>query len=570
MSMSFFEMLDNNFEILVVDDDPTTVQLVTFIIQKIGYSTSSANSGEQALKLINENQYDLILLDIMMPGMSGFEVIRKLMDNPSTRNKAPIIFLTAMTDTESIVKGLNLGAVDYITKPISGPIFKARVRTHLALSYQKKRLEEHTISDEITDLLNRKGFSNVFDDHLNFHKRKNLIAALLYVDLDQFKTINESIGHEAGNELLSKVSTVLKQSVREADVVGRLGGDKFVVGLLDIKSPADAAFITEKIIRAISKPYNIKSVEAFIGASIGIAFFPDDAHKAVDLIKNGENAMYHAKKKGENCYTFFEKEMETKARQKLLMDSKLRKAVQNKEFSLCYQPQVFSATGEVFGAEVLIRWIHPEEGFISPVDFIPIAEKNGLIVPIGEYVLNEACKQTKHWHDLGYKDFNISVNFSVRQFQQENLIEMIKKALDQSGLEPRFLTIEITESLLMVNIQETIDKLSELKEFGITSSIDDFGTGYSSLAYLQRFPVAHLKIDKTFVDNVVEDAAIASTIINLGRSLNLEVIAEGVEDQDQNKKLIELGCNLTQGYFFGKPMSVDEFEIYYAERSIPK
>ncbi len=568
--MTLFELVNKSFEILVVDDDPTTIQLVSFMIQKIGYNTSSAENGEQALKMIDENQYDLILLDIMMPGMNGFEVMQKLMDNPSTRDKAPIIFLTAMTDTDSIVKGLNLGAVDYITKPITGQIFKARVKTHLALHYQKKRLEKQTMSDEITDLLNRNGFTNVYEDHLNFHKRKDLITALLYVDLDQFKTINESIGHEAGNELLSKVSGVLKKSVRDADVVGRLGGDKFVVGLLDIKSPEDAAIVSEKIIKAISKPYNIKSVEAFIGASIGIAFFPDDGHKAVDLIKNGENAMYHAKKMGANCYTFFEKEMETKARQKMLMDSKLRKAVQNKEFTLNYQPQVFSATGEVFGAEVLIRWIHPEEGFISPAEFIPIAEKNGLIIPIGEYVLNEACKQTKHWHDIGYKDFTISVNFSVRQFQQENLIGMIKKALDQSGLEPRFLTIEITESLLMVNIQDTIVKLNELKEFGIVSSIDDFGTGYSSLAYLQRFPVAHLKIDKTFVDNVVEDAAIASTIINLGRSLGLEVIAEGVEDEDQNTKLIELGCNLTQGYLFGKPMKVDEFETYYDERSISK
>jgi len=385
---------------------------------------------------------------------------------------------------------------------------------------------------------------------------------LLFIDLDHFKNINDSMGHDAGDELLKRVSAVLSSLIRDTDIVGRFGGDEFVIGLLDIKSPEDAAVISDKIINEISKPFNIKGMEVFIGTSIGITYFPDDAEQLSSLIKNGDSAMYQAKKAGKNCYAYYEKKMEEKAKRKLLLDSSLHHAINNKEFLLLYQPQVLSGTGEVIGAEVLIRWQRPEQGMVSPAEFIPIAEKNGLIIPIGEFVLNEACRQTKYWHDNGLEKFTISVNFSVKQFQQRNIVEIIKNSIINSGLDPKFLNVEITESLFMDNIEETIRKLQELKDFGIESSIDDFGTGYSSLSYLQRFPVQHLKIDKAFVDNVVDDSTIASAIINLGKSLNLHVIAEGIENQKQNDKLMDLGCHLAQGYLFGKPMTAGDFKAY--------
>jgi diguanylate cyclase len=558
------DTINTSCNILIVDDNPANVLLASKIVQNAGYRSASAPDGETALKLIKEAEYDLILLDIMMPGIDGFEVCRRLQNNPA-QNKIPIIFLTALNDSADVAKGLKLGAVDYVTKPIDSLVLMARVKTHLELSHKRNQLEQQIIIDELTGLLNRWGFINTLEDHLKFHKRKKQMAALLFIDLDHFKNINDSMGHDAGDELLKKVSAILRNSVRETDIVGRFGGDEFVIGLLDIDAPENAANISNKIINKLSKPFIINQMEVFIGASIGVTYYPNDAELLSDLLKNGDNAMYQAKKTGKNRYVFYEKKMEEKAKRKLLLDSSLHHALKNNEFKLLYQPQVLSATGEVFGAEVLIRWQNPEQGLISPSEFIPIVEKNGLIIPIGEFVLNEACKQTKHWHDLGYKNIAISVNFSVKQFQQRNIVDVIKKALKDSGLDPKFLNVEITESLLMENIEETIKKLQELKDFGIESSIDDFGTGYSSLSYLQRFPVAHLKIDKVFVDNVVENYTIASTIINLGKNLNLQVIAEGIENHLQNEKLMDLGCNLAQGYLFGKPMTAEDFEDYLEE-----
>ena len=457
--MESIDGTNRNFNILVVDDSPNNIQLVSKILHQVGYNTIGAPDGETALELIQEKPIDLVLLDVMMPGIDGFEVCRRIQENPNRQKRIPVIFLTAVSDTASIVKGFELGAVDYINKPIISKVLLARVETHLELSHQRKKLEQQAIIDELTQLLNRRGFINVLKDRLKFHKRSHMMAALLFIDLDHFKKINDSMGHDAGDDLLKRVSAVLRSLIRETDILGRFGGDEFVIGLLNINSPADAALISDKIIKEISKPFIIKGMEVFIGTSIGITYFPDDAEQLSSLIKNGDNAMYQAKQAGKNCYAYYEKKMEEKARRKLLLDSSQHHAINNKEFLLLYQPQVLSGTGEVFGAEVLIRWQHPEKGIIPPYEFIPIAEKNGLIVPIGEYVLNEACRQTKYWHDHGSEKFTVSVNFSVKQFQQRNIVEMIKISLKNSGLDPQFLNVEITESLLKDNVQETINKL---------------------------------------------------------------------------------------------------------------
>jgi diguanylate cyclase (GGDEF)-like protein len=563
--MNSTDTTNRDFNILIVDDSPNNVLLVKKIVENAGYSTTTAPDGETALELFEERSFDLVLLDIMMPGIDGFEVCRRMQEGQRRQLKVPVIFLTSVTNPASIVRGFELGAVDFINKPIISEVLIARVETHLELSRQRKRLEQQATIDELTQLLNRRGFITAFQDRLHFHRRTNMMAALLFIDLDHFKNINDSMGHDAGDDLLQKVSEIFKDLVRETDIIGRFGGDEFVIGLLDLKSPEDAAFVSNKIIKEVSKPFIIKDTEVFIGTSIGISLFPEDAEKLGDLIKYGDSAMYQAKKAGKNCYTFYETKMEEAAKRKLLLDSRLHYAIENNEFILLYQPQVHSGSGELFGAEVLIRWKRPEQGMISPVEFIPIAEKNGLIVPIGEYVLREACRQTKYWHDNGHNKIKISVNFSVKQFLQRNIVDVIKNTLAETGLAPEYLNIEITESLLMNNIQQTIDKLQELRELGIESSIDDFGTGYSSLSYLQQLPVAHLKIDKAFVDNVNDDATIASAIVNLGQNLSLHVIAEGIEHQEQNEKLMELGCQLAQGYLFGKPMSASEFEEYCAK-----
>lgn len=428
---------------------------------------------------------------------------------------------------------------------------------------QKKRAEEQLQNlayyDALTGLPNRPHLLERMEVALGQVGRQEGLLAVLFLDLDNFKNINDSLGHSVGDELLVQVAASLKSAVRSTDLVARLGGDEFVVVLIDVKSPENAERLAVQIQSKLSQEFVLANHKVYTNASIGIAFYPQDGTTCEELLKKGDTAMYHSKAKGRGRFSYYDQQMEELVAQKQFLTNSLHRALVNQELTLAYQPQVDALSGEILGMEALVRWFHPQRGFISPAEFIPIAEENGMILLLGEWVLREACRQTRAWQDQGLKPVVVSVNASVRQFQAGRFPEMVAQVLEETGLDPQYLKIEITESLLMHELEEAIEILGTLKKQGINSSIDDFGTGYSSLSYLNRLPLGELKIDRAFVTHIEEDANIARAVVGLAQGMGLKVIAEGAEDWGQVKKLIELGCLRVQGYFFSKPLPADAF-----------
>ncbi|HTP05836.1 MAG TPA: EAL domain-containing protein [Nitrospirota bacterium] len=429
--------------------------------------------------------------------------------------------------------------------------------------------------DSLTGLPNRTFYKELVSRSLLLAKRHHWTIAILFIDLDYFKRINDTLGHNIGDQLLRTVGDLIKTCIRKSDfiarseqdelenVVARLGGDEFIVLLNEIAHSQDASRVARRILKELGRPFNLASHEVFVTASIGIALYPLDGNDAENLLKNADVAMYHAKNQGRNNYQFYTQSMNATSLQRLDLENDLRKALDRNEFLLYYQPTVDVHTGAIIGAEALVRWKHPEKGMISPVEFIPLAEETGLIVPIGEWVLRTACIQNKAWQDAGNNiPLRMSVNLSSRQFDQEGLIEIVSNALHDSGFDPQYLELEITESTIMKNPEKTATTLQKLKDMGICLSIDDFGTGYSSLGNLRRFPLDTLKIDRSFVMNITtdnDDAAITTAIIAMAHSLKLRVIAEGVESEEQKTFLRDLGCHEMQGYLFSQPLAANDF-----------
>jgi diguanylate cyclase (GGDEF)-like protein/PAS domain S-box-containing protein len=416
--------------------------------------------------------------------------------------------------------------------------------------------------DALTHLPNRVLLHDRLLQSISAAPRRNRKVAILFLDLDRFKTINDTLGHSIGDLLLQSVAERLRECIRISDTIARLGGDEFIVILPDLQESAYAATVAQKILDKISNPFVIRDVELNTTASIGISLFPDDGTANEDLIANADVAMYRSKENGRNTYQFFTPEMNDSAYDRLTMENNLRRALERQEFVLYYQPQVNSETGQIIGAEALVRWRHPETGLVPPGMFIPIAEENGLIVTIGEWVLREACRQNKAWQQLGLSPIPVAVNLSAVQLRQKDLTEMVADALQETGLEPAWLELEITESGIMQNSEAAVKTLHTLKQMGLKLSIDDFGTGYSSLSHLKRFPLDKLKIDQSFVRDITtdeDDAAIVVAIIGMARSLKLRVIAEGVETRGHLDFLNANGCVEIQGYYFSKPVPADEF-----------
>lgn len=423
--------------------------------------------------------------------------------------------------------------------------------------------------DTLTNLPNRHSFRDRLSQSLTHAQRYNRHLAILHLGLDRFKQINETLGYNQGDNLLKAVAERLLHGVRKSDLIARLspeclvpplarlGGDEFIILLTEITEIQDAAKVAQRILEILSQPFMVDIHEVFITASIGIAISPFDGIEAEVLLKNANAAMHYAKNQGRNNYKFYTKSMNTFAMQKLTLENNLRKALERNQFLLYYQPQVDLKTKKITGLEALLRWQHPEKGLILPANFIPLAEETGLIVPIGEWVLNTACTQSRIWQAQGLPQLSVSVNLSSFQFQQETLIKIISDILQDTGLESHYLVVELTESNLMKDAEKTITMLRELKLMGLQLAIDDFGTGYSSLNYLKRFPLDTLKIDPTFVKNVATDpdnAAIIRAIIALAHSLNLTVIAEGVETEDELRFLSKQGCDGIQGYLVSPPV----------------
>ena len=443
---------------------------------------------------------------------------------------------------------------------------------------KRKRNEEQITQmayfDVLTNLPNRYLFKDRLDQSILYAEKYKQLLAIIYLDLDDFKRVNDTFGHDFGDKLLQSVSDRLEKKIRRVDTlsrfeeenlettIARLGGDEFTLLLRDIKETQDASRVAQRIVDLFSQPFHIESRVIFISPSIGIALYPNDGRDVDTLLKNADTAMYHAKEKGKNNYQFFSENMNIEALERFYLESSMRSAIDKGELQLYYQPQYDSSSGKVIGVEALVRWIHPLKGMLLPETFIPIAEESGLILPIGKWVLKTACEHNKSWQRAGLRPIYVTVNISGIQFKQRDFVESIAQTLIDTGLEPKYLELELTESILMEPTEKTFNALNELKATGVRITIDDFGKGYSSLGYLKRLPIDTLKIYRSFVRDIIsnpDDRVIIRAIISLAHTLNMKVIAEGVETHEQLSYLQEQGTDGIQGFLLSEPMTPNSF-----------
>lgn len=704
-------------EVLVVDDNSSNLKLVRTILIEEGYKVRLATNGMMALNSARARIPHLILLDISMPGMSGFEVCKQLKQDELLRD-IPVIFLSALREQVDIVRGFEVGGVDFVTKPFEIEVLLARISTHLTISRLQYDLQEmnedledrvrkrtreitdaqnelvksetrlkHALTasnegiwdwdivndriyyndtfftmlsydpeellhvrttwiellhpddkqkcqdkldeclhgktgefkieyrlkdeagnycwilskamvverdahgnasrlvgthtdisaekmtqehlkqlasyDPLTNLPNRKYFNDLLVNAIARADRKSQRHAILFLDLDRFKNINDSLGHSAGDQLLVEVSVRLLGILRGDDSVARLGGDEFIVLLQDISGAHRAAEVAHRIVDVLNDPFDILGHQVVISPSIGIVLYPDHGNSPEDLLKNADTAMYQSKQGGGNSYWFFSDEMNVTAQRRLELEESFRRGLTQNEFIVHYQPKVSLSTGEIMGMEALARWNRNGAGLVSPAEFIPIAEETGLIVPMGQLILQTAIEKTKHWLDNNLMRQKMAINISARQFRQKDLLDNIKNALQSIHLSPEYLELEITENSVMDHTEDSIQIMKQLKDYGVSLAIDDFGTGYSSLSYLKKFPIDTLKVDMSFITDMEEsevNKSIVDAIIKLAHNLKLEVVAEGVETHEQVATLTDMGCETIQGFLFSKPLASEDME----------
>lgn len=506
-----------------------------------------------------------------MLGYEAGELIGKSSDIIFGKKK-PAISKTALFEPNQqfFKKDKTRFSVEYVISSIKdGSQILGEVVSFKDIS-ERMKLEEEikylAYYDSLTDLPNRVLLNDRLKQMLDKSKARGKKLAVLYLDLDRFKLINDSLGHSYGDILLRESAERLRRSIPKDAIVSRQGGDEFTIILPEINCKKDVLPLLEQVMDSFSKPYSLKGNEVYIKTSIGISMYPQDGDTAEVLIKNADAAMYKSKEKSGTYYHFFESEMSNRNLESIKLENALYKALDNDELEIYYQPQIDSKTNTLIGAEALLRWIHPTEGMISPVNFIPLAEETGLIIPIGKWVLENASRQLMEWHAEGHTGLSISVNLSGRQFEEDNLVAMVEAIIKEQKIDPECLHIELTENQLIRNTGATIKKMKELKKLGVKIAIDDFGTGYSSLGYLKNFPIDALKIDRSFVQDIEHDsdnAAITDTIITLAQNLKLNVIAEGVESQEQLDFLISKDCYIMQGFFFSKPVKASDFAEKY-------
>ena len=691
----------NEQKILIVDDDPIVLKSLKDLLAVRGFNPDSAIGGQEAICQLNQNKYDLVLLDLHMPYVNGHDVMKHIREN---KINTSVIIVSGETSFEAAKNACSLGAYDFLRKPYAADeliitvnnalkekrLFKQnnfmqrqlaeserlhryivntspdiiyildpdghftfineRIESLLGFSKEEivgkhysflvhhddmeqakyvfnerrigtraaknielrlkckndgssrhfnnrtlpielnamgmyegesdgnnsytgtygvardvteRKIAEETISfqayhDLLTKLPNRALLRDRLSLAINQAKRDDEKIAVMFLDLDRFKNINDSLGHMIGDELLQQVSNRLKGCVREADTLARFGGDEFTLLLPKLQNARqDASNLAEKITNTLKKPFNIDGHELYVSASIGIALYPQDGTHMDNLIKHADVAMYHVKGQGKNGYQFYSNEMNVPYIEKLSLDTDLHKALANNEFNLVYQPQVNLRSGEIVGIEALLRWEHPEHGPVSPSEFIPFAEESGLIVDIGHWVFESACAEMSRWRIAGLPEVRMSINVSARQLMEEDIVEKIIGIIENYDVPSNWLEIEITENAIMDDMDSVIRKLQVLSDYGITIAIDDFGTGYSSLSYLHKLPIQTLKIDRTFLKEShinKDDNTIIKTIVAMAKALDLNVIAEGVETQRQLEYLREIDCNEAQGFLFGKPL----------------
>jgi diguanylate cyclase (GGDEF)-like protein len=681
--------------VLIVDDDEMTRLLVTETLEPQGFVVEEASSGEEGLDVFRRVRPDLILLDVNMPGISGFECCERLRLSPGGE-RLPILVLTGQDDDESIAHAYAAGATDFVAKPMRWKILGHHVRyllrasqaledltrSEASLAYAQglahvgnwewrpgnacghlsgemcrilrldpelapptfgaflqvvpenergrltdafiklfkngakdslehrivhadgserivfqqaeaerderghaillrgtmqditerrmyeARIEYLATHDALTDLPNRNLLGDRIAQSIAQTHRAGERLALLFLDLDRFKFINDSFGHTVGDGLLKAVAARLLGTVRDSDTVARLGGDEFVIMAPGLIHAGDAANVAKKILATFAVPFVVAGRELHVTASIGVSIYPEDGDNSNTLLKSSDAAMYRAKEQGRNGFQHYTREMSVQAQERVELESALCLALERQEFELHYQPQVDLNSGQITGVEALIRWHHPTLGMVSPLQFIPLAEETGLILAIGEWVLKTACAQAVAWHLAGYPQLSMSVNLSARQFRQHYMAGLVASALAETGLAAEYLVLELTESLLMKDSHTIVQALRELKAMGVVLSLDDFGTGYSSLSYLKRFPIDVVKIDRSFVHDVtsnVDGASLTKTIITMAQSLKLKTVAEGVETKAQLSFLKRNGCDSIQGYYFSRPLPANEMLVLLHE-----
>ncbi|MTV36480.1 EAL domain-containing protein [Duganella radicis] len=549
-------------QVLVVDDDRSTRSTLRHTLQRDGFRVEEASDGQQALAMLTRFQPDVILMDAMMPVMDGFTACARMQELPNGAD-IPVLMITALQDNSSVERAFAAGASDYIPKPIHYAVLSQRVRRIIEANRAEKRIRHLAYNDVLTNLPNRTLFFELLGKSIDHARAAGQQVAVLFMDLDRFKYVNDNLGHDVGDRLLQGVAQRVRQTVRSADSVARLGGDEFTVVLNELDSPAAAATAAHNIVRALAAPFPIDGHDIFVTASVGIAMFPHDGGDVASLVKHADSAMYRAKRTNTG-FQFYEPSMEHSISEHVRLESDLRRAMeQQHQLEVHYQPQASLSSRHIIGMEALVRWRHPTRGMIPPADFIPLAEETGIINQLGDWVLRTACAQLQQFIRNGLPEMRVAVNLSVRQLLQKDFAASVEAVLADTGLPPHLLELEITESTLMENAQDTLAALHRLRELGVRLSIDDFGTGYSSLSYLKRFPVDIIKIDRSFVQDLPQDsddAAIVSAIIALAHSLRLEVVAEGVETDQQLAFLSSRSCDLMQGYHLSPAVPADQFE----------
>jgi diguanylate cyclase (GGDEF)-like protein/PAS domain S-box-containing protein len=654
--------------------------IVSQLIRRRGFEALEASSGIEALKIIAEEGVDLVLLDIVMPGMDGYDVLQQLREI-KTESQLPVIMVTASNDSQEIVRAFELGANDFVSKPIDPAVTFARINTQIKLQQAQTALREseeryamaamgandglwdwNLLSNQVyysprwTEMLGMeatevgnspdeflsrlhvedrtrveaeftahlRGETKHFEAELRIQHRDGSFRwmlcrglavrnaqgtaqriagsltditegkvadgltglpnrllfldrvqravdrryrqpdekfAIIYLDIDNFKIVNDSLGHEVGDQLLQAVARRLEDSVRSSDsMVARLGGDEFAVVIEHVQTSVDAQRVAQRILESMTRPFTLCDRDVFTSASIGISFGDELPQRAEDLLREADTAMYQAKANGKSRCRVFDPTMQEEVRLRLELEADLRHAIEREEFVLYFQPIVLLATRKLAGFEALVRWRHPQRGLVSPSEFISVAEETGLILPLGAWVLEHACETLVEWESTFElaESLIISVNVSSRQLAHEGLVDQIANIIQKSGIRPSSIKLEVTESTIMQNPEDGAAKLAQLRELGVWVGIDDFGTGYSSLAYLHRLPLDILKVDRSFVirmEDSSEHVAIVNTVLMLAESLELDAVAEGIETQTQAMMLQEMGCKFGQGYLFARPMT---------------
>lgn len=555
-------------KILIADDDRSMRVALQNVLETDGYEIESVSDGVEAVKRCEKSMPGLILLDAMMPNLNGFDACRKIRMLKNGKH-VPILIVTALEDEGSIEQAFDSGATDFIPKPVHFAVMRQRVSRLLKASRAEVHVRELAYNDSLTGLPNRTMFIDQMSKLIKKVRPQNQMLAVLFLDLDRFKYVNDTLGHNVGDMLLKQVADRILSCVRSADTVSRLGGDEFTLALDGIEDRGIVSNIADKICRKIGEPYNFTGKDIYVTASIGISLHPNDGVDISELMKRADTAMFKAKERG-GSYLFYEPEMEAVVTNKVEIEQDLRQSLDRDELDVYFQPKYDLQTSKIMGMEALVRWHHPEKGLVGPNDFIPLAEETGLISEVGLWVLISSCVQVQTWLDKGYDAQPVSVNLSGRQLENGDITAQVAHVLSESGLKPEYLELEITESIIMKQPEEVISILYQLKAMGVKLSIDDFGTGYSSLNYLRKFPIDLLKIDKAFVRDIEtnhEDRLIVKGIIALAKSLNLEVLAEGVETAEQQKLLEEEGCDYIQGFYIAKPMDSKGFEQEYFRKS---